>query len=126
MQLPALFRSILEIGLGLIFLAGALFAALYTYRHGDVFFGSFAAGAWLLPVRSVIRDVVIPNSRLFTLLLVLFQSAVALSLLTRWVLVRPALLAGALFSLAAVFVSNPAGAVANAVLAVLQAYLALT
>jgi hypothetical protein len=36
------FRNIVEIGFGLLYLVGAIFNVLYTLRHGDEFYGSFA------------------------------------------------------------------------------------
>ena len=45
--------------------------------------------------------------------------------MSRGALVRPGLMAGAVFSLAVVFVSNTPGAIANLVMSVVQVYLAL-
>lgn len=123
--MTTLIRNVLEIALGAAYLIGALFGLLYIFRYGDVFYGSFAASAWLHPVRDIIRKFVIPNDQRITLLLVFFQFAVSIALLARGNLVTPGLLAGAFFAFLAAFVSNPVGAVANLCLAALQAYLAL-
>ena len=123
--MTTLIRNILEIAIGIAYLIGALFGLLYIFRYGDEFFGSFAASAWLHPVRDIMRKFVIPNDQRITLLLVFFQFAVSIAILARGNLVTPGLLAGALFALLAIFVSNPSGAVANLCLAALQVYLAL-
>ena len=122
----SLIRNILEIGIGLLFLIGAIFNSLYTFRHGDEFYGSFAENALLPPARRLVRVLVIPNARLFTVLLVVFQLIVAFCILSRGDLVVPGLIAGAIFCFAAALVSNTGGAVANLILAVGQLYLALT
>lgn len=119
-------RSIAEIGVGLLHAAGATFNAVYTFRHTEEFFGTFVDGAWVSPAGSFTRNVVIPNGRLFTLLLIVFQVAVAVAILTRGAPVRPALLAGGTFALAVAFFSSPGGTVGNLVLAAIQYALALS
>jgi len=61
-----LLRDIGEIGLGVLFLIGAVFNATYTRTHGEKFYGSFADGAWLSPARRMIEKVVMPNATVFT------------------------------------------------------------
>jgi hypothetical protein len=122
----SLIRNILEIGIGLLFLIGAIFNSLYTFRHGDEFYGSFAENAILAPARALVRKLVIPHDRLFTILLIVFQLIVAFCILSRGDLVVPGLIAGAVFCFAAALVSNTGGAIANLVLAVGQLVLAFT
>jgi hypothetical protein len=117
-------RSVVEIAVGVVYAAGAVFNTVYTLRHHAEFYGDFADGAWLRPAQWFIRNVVIPNGRLFTVLLIVFQAAVAIAILTRGDLVTAALLAGGAFSLVVAFFSNPAGIAANLVLAVIQLSLA--
>ena len=119
-------RSVAEIGVGLLYAAGAIFNAVYTLRNTERFYGTWADGAWSNHARSFIRDVVIPNGRLFTILLIAFQVAVAIAILARGAAVRPALLAGGSFALAVAFFSSPGGAVGNLTLAAIQYSLALT
>jgi hypothetical protein len=118
-----LFRNILEIGFGVLYLIGAIFNSLYTFSHGDEFFGSFAEKAILAPARSFVQKVVIPNAKVFTVLLIIFQVSVAICILSRGALVVPGVMAGAIFCFGAVLVSNPGGAIANLVMAILQLYL---
>lgn len=126
MGIGGLFQNIIEIGFGLLFLIGAIFNVLYTLRHGDEFYGSFADKAMLAPSRQFVRKVVMPHARLFTGLLILFQLLVALSILSRAGLVELGLLTGAIFCFSVVFVSNVSGAMANLLMAVVQLFLALT
>jgi hypothetical protein len=122
----SLLRNILEIGFGLLYLIGAIFNSLYTLRHGDEFYGGFADKAILAPAKSLIRKVVIPHARLFTILLIIFQLIVAFCILSRGDLVVPGLVAGAIFNFAVVFVSNTPGAIASLLMALVQLYLAFT
>lgn len=121
-----LLRNILEIGLGNVYLIGAVFNSLYTFRHGDEFYGSFSRGAWLKPAGQTIRKMIIPNSKIFTGLLVVFQVLVALSMLSRGNFLGLGLLAGATFCFIAALVSNTTGAIANLILAGVQLFLFLT
>lgn len=126
MEINETVRTVAEIGIGLVYLIGAIFSSLYTLRHGDEFYGSFARGAWFAPSRAFINRFVLPNSRTFTFLLIAFQLLVALAILSRGPYVVYGLYAGAIFSLGAAVVSNVAGAIANMVLAVVQFLLAYT
>lgn len=123
MEANTLFRNIIEIGFGVLYLVGAIFNSLYTYRHSDEFYGSFAEKAILSPARWLVKEMVISHAKIFTVLLITFQVAVAFCILSRGALVVPGLMAGAIFCLGVVFVSNPGGAIANLVMAILQFYL---
>lgn len=126
MEINILIRNLFEIGFGLLYLIGAVFNSLYTLRHGDEFYGSFADKAVLAPAKYLIQKVVIPHARLFTILLILFQLTLAFCILSRGELVKPGLIAGALFNLAVAFVSNTPGAIASLAMAAGQFYLALS
>ncbi|MFQ5932465.1 MAG: hypothetical protein ACE5MM_08665 [Nitrospiraceae bacterium] len=119
-------RSVAEIAFGVLHGVGAVFNTVYTLRNYAEFYGSFANGAWFGPAESLIRNVVIPNGTLFTVLLIVFQAAIAIAILTRGDLVQPALFAGGVFALAVAFFSSPGGAAANLALAAIQFALALT
>ena len=126
MELIGIFRNIIEVGFGLLFLVGAIFNATYTLRHGEEFYGSFAASAWFRPARKLVRRVVIPHAKLFTVLLIVLQASIAFMILSRGSLVEAGLMAGAAFSLAAVPVSNVPGAIANFALAAILALFVFT
>ena len=89
-------------------------------------YGSFAASAWFRPARKLVRSVVIPRAKLFTVLLIVVQVSIAFMILSRGSLVEVGLMAGAAFSLAAVPVSNVPGAITNFALATILALLIFT
>jgi len=126
MELSTSLRSILEITFGLIYMIGAGFNFAYTMRHGEEFYGSFADRTWFAPSKWFIQRFVIPNSRIFTVTLVLFQMFVGIALLSQGQYVGLGLLTGTAFCMYAVFVSNVPGAIANLVMALIQFYLATT
>jgi hypothetical protein len=121
-----LLRNILEVGVGIVYLIGAVFNSLYTFRHGEEFYGIFARGTWLKPTGQAMRKMVIPQSKMFTGLLVVFQVSAALSILSRGSFVGFGLIAGATFCFIAALVSNTTGAIANFILAGVQLFLLLT
>lgn len=120
------FRTPAEISVGVIYGVGAVFNSVYTLSHGDEFYGSFADGAWLGPARWLVDNVVLSNTTVFTAALIVFQIAVAVTILTRSELVVAALIAGAAFSVLAALASSPGGTVGNLLLAALQAALAFS
>jgi hypothetical protein len=120
MDISNIFRIVIEIGFGCLYLIGAIFNALYTWRHGEEFYGSFADKATLSSARQLIRRLVIPWARLFTSLLIAFQLLVAVSILSQDRLVEIGLLSGAIFCLGVVFVSNMPGAIANLIMSIIQ------
>lgn len=117
-------RVAAEIGVGVLYAIGALFNTVYTLRHGEDFYGSFATGAWLSPARRVVERVVLPNATLFTILLILFEATVAALILTRGEFVAPALIVGAAFAGLAALASSPGGTAGNLALSVVQIVLA--
>ncbi|UCG25889.1 MAG: hypothetical protein JSW55_07855 [Chloroflexota bacterium] len=119
-------RTIGEVGFGLLFLVGAIFNLVYTLRHGQEFYGSFAESAWFPPSSFLIRRLVIPRASLITALLVALQISIAILILSRGDSVRTGLIMGCLFCLAAALVSSIGGAIANLILATLMALLAFT
>ena len=124
MEISAALRHLLEIGFGVIYMIGAGFNFAYTLKNGERFFTSFAEGTWFAPAGWFIRRFVIPNPRVFTVTLILFQLFVGIALLSQGAYVSLGLLAGTAFCMYAVFVSNVPGAIANLAMAVLQFYLA--
>lgn len=119
-------RLVAEVAVGGLYFVGAVFNTVYTLGHADKFYGAFADGAWLGPARRFLRTIVLPNATVFTVSLILFEMAVAVIVLTRGDLVRPALIAGAVFCVIAAAVSSPGGTVGNLALAVVQTALALS
>lgn len=118
-------RNVVEISIGVLFAVGAVFNTVYTLSHGDEFYGSFAEGAWLAPARWTVEKVVIPNATMFTVVLIVVQLAIAVTILTRGDLVVAALLVGAGFALVAGLASSPGGTVGNLALTAIQLTVAL-
>ena len=119
-------RSLAEIAFGLLFAVGAVFNATYTRTHGAEFYGSWAAGAWWPPARSMFERVVIPNDRVVTIAIIALQVSVAAMILTCGELVVPGLIVGGAFASVAALVSSPRGAVGHLLLAAGMFALALT
>ena len=117
-------HQVAEIAVAAMFLVGALFNAVYTWRHGEEFYGSFAANAWLPAARALIPRVVVPHAKLLTLLLIAFQLLVAGLIVAGGDLAVVGLTLGAVFCLLASTVSSKGGALGNVVLAFLMALFA--
>ena len=124
MEINASLRNILEIAFGVIYMIGAGFNFAYTLKNGEKFYGSFADSTWFAPSKWFIEKFVIPNPKIFTITLILFQIFVGTALLSQGPYVGLGLLAGTAFCMYAVFVSNVTGAIANLVMALIQFYLA--
>ena len=126
MEINASLRNILEIGLGILYMIGAGFNLAYTLKNGEKFYTAFAQRTWFAPASWFIQNFVVPNPRIFTVTLILFQLFVGIALLSQGPNVSLGLLAGTAFCMYAVFVSNIPGAITNLVMAVLQFYLAIS
>lgn len=66
----------------------------------------------------------LPNTIVFTILVIAFQITIAIMIFTRGDIVTVALLAGAGFALLAALASNPGGTIGNLVLAAIHLLLA--
>jgi hypothetical protein len=123
MEISESTRNLFEIGFGLAYLFGGFANSLYLWKHGH---GSFARGAWLPLSRRFLQSVVLPHSKFFTILLFIFQELVAIAILSRGPFVIYGLMAGAIFSLWAVFNDRPAMAITYFILAAAQFFLVFT
>lgn len=119
------FRTVAEIGMGALIGIGGVFNTVYTMRHSKEFYGTFSEGAWFPPGRWFVDNVVLPNATVFTVLLIVFQLAVATTILTRGDLVAAGLVAGAAFACLAALASSPGGTGGNLVLAAIYVTLAV-
>jgi hypothetical protein len=115
-----LLRSTVEVAVGVVYLAGALFNLVYVRTHGEQFLGEFACGAWVAPYRTLIRQTVVPNAGLFALLLAAFEATLAAMILSRGEAVTAALMAGTAFTLLVIPASRGGGLATNIVLAIVQ------
>jgi hypothetical protein len=125
MVISPLIRNIFEIGFGVLLLIGAIFNTVYTFRNGEEFYRSFVENALLLPARQLVEKVVIPRNQFFTVLMVIFQLAISLSILSRGAFVGPGMIAGGVFAFVAAWVSSAGGMIANLVMAIIMLYLGI-
>ena len=116
--------SVFEILIGALYLVGAAFNSVYTLRHGEEFYTGFVEGAWLRPARRLTESIVVPSATPFTVVLIMFQLVVGVSILTRDGAVVPALVAGGIFAAVVAAFSSPWGTVGNLGLAAVQLLLA--
>jgi hypothetical protein len=119
-------RTAAELAIGALYAIGAGHQTLLVLRHSQEFYGEMANQAWLRPAEVVIEEVFLPNSVAVTILVIVFQAAVAIGILTRGAAVRPALVAGGVFSIVGAVFGSPAETVGYGVLAVIQFRLAST
>lgn len=95
-------------------------------RNSQEFYGDMAEQAWLRPAQIVVEEIFVPNSVAVTALVVVFQAAVAIAILSRGAAVRPGLMAGGFFSIIGAVFGSPAETVGYGVLAAIQFRLAAT
>jgi hypothetical protein len=117
-------RTAAELVIGVLYAMGAVHQGLFTLRHSQEFYGDMAERAWLRPAEVFIEKVLVPNSVAVTVLVVAFQAAVAIAILTRGPWVAPALVAGGVFSIVGALTGSPAETVGYLVLAAIHFILA--
>ena len=121
---PSRVRSALEVVIGLLYAVGAMSQALSTLPNSTQFYLDMAGLAWMPPAQSFIEQFLVPNSGVVTVLVVVFEAGTAAGILTRGSMVRPALIAGGIFSLVGAITGSSAETVGYGVLAALQFWLA--
>ena len=117
-------RTVTEIVIGVLYAIGAGRQALYVLRHSQEFYGDMADRAWLQPSKTFIEKMLLPNSVVITVLVAVFQAAVAIAILTRGAYVGPALVAGGVFSIVGALTGSPAETVGFGILAAIHFWLA--
>ena len=117
-------RKKAEIIIGVLYASGAASQALFTLGDSKSYFGDMADRAWLGPAESLVGELLVPNSVIVTVLLVIFQATVAVAILRRGSAVRPALLAGGVFSIVGALTGSPAETVGYGALAAVHFRLA--
>ena len=116
-------RNLFVTGFGLAYVFSGIANFLYLRKNG---FEHFVSGAWLPLSRRFIKSIVIPNSKFFVILLFIFQELVGIAILSRGPFMVYGLVAGAIFSLWAVFVDKPAMSITYFLLGVAQFFLVFT
>ena len=105
--------------IGLAYLAAAVFNTVYTLPRSDQLDG-YADGAWFPFLGDFMRDVFMPNGDLFMILVIAFEVAVAVLILSRGSYVDAGVVASVLWVLAVLpFLAWPY-LITNLVLALMQ------
>ena len=118
------FRNAAEIVIGLLYAAGTVHQAFFVLRESEAFYLDMADQAWIGIAESLVRNVLVPNSVVVTVLVVAFQGVIVVAILTRGPPVKRALIAGGVFSVIGAFTGNPAETVGYALLAAMHFWLA--
>lgn len=113
-----------ELVIGVFYAIGALAQTFLTLPNSEQFYREMADQAWLRPAQSLIESLLVPNSVVVTVLVIVFQAAVATAILTRGTMVRRALLAGGAFSVIGALTGSPAETIGYGLLAALHFKLA--
>ena len=117
-------RNITELVIGALYATGAVFQAFDTLRKSEEFYRVMADQAWLLPAELFVERALVPNSFAVTVLVVIFQASLAIAIFSRGAAVRPALMAGGVFSIVGALTGGPAETVGYAILALIHFRLA--
>jgi hypothetical protein len=113
-----------EITIGVLYALGAGFQAFGTLQSSRAFYREMVAQAWLPPAESLVDTFLVPNSFAITVLVALFEASVAIAILSRKAVVRPALVAGGVFSVVGALTGGPVETIGYAALAALHFKLA--
>jgi hypothetical protein len=117
-------RNITELVIGALYATGAAFQAFDTLRKSEEFYRVMAEQSWLRPAEVFIESALVPNSFAVTVLVVIFQASLAIAIFSRGAAVRPALVAGGVFSIVGALTGGPAETVGYAILALIHFRLA--
>lgn len=118
------FRTIAEIVIGVLYAIGTVHQGLFVLWNSEEFYVAMADQAWLGPAETFIRNVLVPNSVVVTVLVVLLQGVLAVAILSRRSFVAPALIAGGVFSMMGAITGSPAETIGYGALAALHFWLA--
>lgn len=117
-------RDLAEVVIGVLYAIGAVNQALYVLSDSSAFYTEMGDQAWLPPAVTFVEELLVPNSVVVTILVVVLEAMLALAILTRGPGVRPALIAGGVFSIAGALTGSPAETVGYGVLAIAHFWLA--
>ena len=117
-------RNLAELVIGALYATGAVFQAFDTLRKSEEFYLVMAEQSWLRPAELFIERALVPNSFAVTVLVVIFQASLAIAIFSRGAAVRPALMAGGVFSIVGALTGGPAETVGYAILALIHFRLA--
>ena len=119
-------RTVAERVIGVLWAVGAGAQTFDTLRNSEKFYGDMADLAWIRPAKLLVEEVLLPNSVTVTVLVIVFQAAVAIAILSRRAAAGPALVAGGVFSVVGALTASPVGTVNYLILAAIHFWLART
>ena len=105
-------------------MVGAAAEVLFNAIPIPEFYRVMAEQAWLRPAELFIESALVPNSFAVTVLVVIFQASLAIAIFSRGAAVRPALVAGGVFSIVGALTGGRAETVGYAILALIHFNLA--
>jgi len=117
-------RKVAEITIGVLYAIGAVHQAFFVLRNSTEFYVDMADQAWLAPAATFVEEFLVPNSVVVTVLVATFEATLAIAILTRGALVRPALIAGGVFSIAGALTGSRAETIGYGLLATIHFWLA--
>jgi len=118
------FRKVAELTIGVLYAIGAVHQTFFVLRESQSFYADMADQAWLPPAQAFIEEFLVPNSVAITVLVAVFEATLAIAILSRGASVRPALVAGGVFSIVGALTGGPAETIGYGLLAVLHFWLA--
>ena len=119
-------RTVAEITVGVLYAMGAVHQAFFVLPNSTRFYVEMADQAWLAPAATFVEEFLVPNSVGVTILVAAFEATLAIAILTRGAMVRPALIAGGVFSIVGALTGSPAETVGYGALAGIHFWLAST
>lgn len=117
-------RKAAELTIGVLYAIGAAHQAFFVLPNSTAFYVDMADQAWLAPAAAFVEEFLVPNSVAVTILVAAFEAILAVAILTRRSMVRPALIAGGVFSIVGALTGSPAEAVGYGTLAAIHFWLA--
>jgi hypothetical protein len=112
-----LMQSTARIVIGVLYALGTIHQAMFTLRNSRAFYEAMAERAWIPPAQVFVEKALVPNSLVITVMVVLFQGALAVAILGRGAWTAPALVAGGVFSVVGALTGSPAETVGYTILA---------
>lgn len=117
-------RKLAEVVIGVLYAIGAVSQAFSVLTDSSSFYTEMADHAWLPPAVTFVEKLLVPYSVAATILVVALEATLAIAILTGGSGVRPALIAGGVFSIAGALTGSPAETVGYGLLAITHFWLA--
>lgn len=117
-------RKTAEIVIGVLYAIGAVHQAFVVLPESGEFYLAMAEQTWIRPAQVFVEEVLVPNSAAVTVLVALFEAALAIAILSRGAAVRWALVAGGVFSIVGALTGSPAETIGYGLLAAVHFWLA--